>query len=62
LFSIKFMWKKPNTWFRSIRYLDPMQATVEGELLPTDIVVARRMSFSSDAGFADDGEIAMGEM
>ena len=62
LFSIKFIWGKPNTWFRSIRYLDPYKATVAGELELTDIIVARRMPFSNAAAFMDDGEVAMGEL
>jgi hypothetical protein len=62
LFSIKFVWTQPKTWYRSMRYLDPYKAVSAGEVLSTDIIVAQRMAFSAIPSFDDDGEIAMGEM
>lgn len=62
LFSVKFLWGKPNTWFRSIRYLDPYQATVAGELEPNDIVMVSRMASANATSFAEDNDVAMGEL
>jgi Type VI secretion system, TssN len=65
LFSIKWVWNRPNTWFRKMRYLDPFASSVGNEILTTDTIVARRMPFVS--GIQEDeelgfGEIAMGEL
>ena len=65
LFSIKFIWTQPNTWYRKIRYLDPYSSSVINKILPNDIVVARRMSTkgaieNKEEYFETDDDIPMG--
>lgn len=65
LFSIKFEWKRPNTWFRKIRYLDPYSSSVSNEISPKDTVLARRMftqeAFQNKEPYFDDN-IPMGQL
>lgn len=64
LFSIKFIWSQPNTWYRKIRYLDPYSSSVINEILPNDIIVARRMSTKvateNKEEYFEDDDIPMG--
>jgi Type VI secretion system, TssN len=60
LFSIKFVWRRPETWFRKIRYLNPYSSPVKNEIRPNDIVVARRMNLNS--AIEEEEEIPMGEL
>lgn len=70
LFTIKFIWTQPTTWFRKYRYLDPYSSAVTNEILPTDTIVARRMLAKNavqnkvDLGFfeSEDDDIPMGEL
>lgn len=59
LFSIKFVWSRPGTWFRKIRYLDPYRSPVKNEIRPNDIVAARRMAATA---VAEEEDIPMGEL
>lgn len=64
LFSIKYLWNRPNTWFRKNRYLDPYSSPVNNEIRPTDIIIARRMGTKEaieNQEVFDDG-IPMGEL
>ena len=65
LFSIKFNWKQPGTWFRKPRYLDPYISPVANGIHPKDIILARRMStekaFDNKEDYFD-GDVAMGEL
>ena len=58
LFSIKFVWYRPNTWFRKVRYLDPYSSTVLNEVRPTDIILAKRISMGEEV---DEEYIPTGE-
>ncbi|MFZ2899009.1 MAG: TssN family type VI secretion system protein [Saprospiraceae bacterium] len=44
LFSLKFRWNKPHTWFPNFRYLDPNDSALANALRPGDLVKARRIS------------------
>lgn len=44
LFSLKFRWSKPHTWFPNFRYLDPNDTALANALRPGDLVKARRIS------------------
>lgn len=59
LFSIKFLWYRPNTWFRRVRYLDPYSSPVKNEIRHTDIVKARRMNLQV---VIEEEDIPMGEL
>lgn len=61
LFSVKFIWNHPNTWFRGIRHLDPYDSVVANDLRAEDIITARRKSFQNGEAL-DYGEVAMGEL
>ncbi len=65
LFSVKSIWNRPSTWFRTIRYLDPYKSVVENELSPQDIILATRMSLKESTNFSSDYDeydnIPMGE-
>jgi hypothetical protein len=62
LFSIKFEWLKPSTWFREPRFLNPMQSIVANDLKPNDIIRAQRMAFINADLDDDDDDIPMGEL
>jgi hypothetical protein len=65
LFAIKCVWNRPKTWFRKVRYLDPSASSVLNDIQPTDIVVAKRMSFVNEEPEDEElgyGEVAMGEL
>ena len=67
LFSIKFIWNQPSTWFRKMRYLDPYSSTIANDILPKDVILAQRMwtkeAFENlEEYFEDNGEIAIGEL
>lgn len=64
LFSIKYLWNQPNTWFRKNRYLDPYSSAVANKIRSTDIILARRMRTKEavvNQEVFDDG-IPMGEL
>jgi hypothetical protein len=44
IFSIKFIWWRPSTWFRRPRYLNPNFTIAKNQILNGDIVKARRIS------------------
>jgi hypothetical protein len=43
LFSIKWVWWKPTSWFRSIRYLNPDDTLSRSKVRKGDIILARRI-------------------
>ena len=64
LFTLKFMWSRPHTWFPNMRYLDPWMACTANNLRPGDIVYARRMRLRKTGrqdDIYDDDEVAIGE-
>jgi hypothetical protein len=63
LFSIKFIWTRPHTWIRNIRFLDPHHPVVANDLRTGDVVYVRRMPLANAAaGQWDDDDIAMGQV
>jgi len=66
LFSVKWIWNRPSTWFRTARYLNPYKSVIENEILPHDIILATRMSLKEDINFDDNydeyEDIPMGEL
>lgn len=61
LFSLKFMWSRPHTWFPDIRFLNPYDSVLTNALRPGDVVLARRIALSG-AFMMDDDEVAIGEI
>lgn len=66
LFSVKFVWNQPHTWFREFRYLDPFVSPIKNKIGPKDIVLVKRISTvgtkKTIEEFAYDEDIAMGEI
>lgn len=45
LFKIKFIFWRPNTWFRKNRFLDPYTSVVQNDIRQGDVVKAQRMFY-----------------
>lgn len=58
LFSLKFRWNRPHTWFPNLRYLDPHDTAQINALRPGDLVKATRISSGKEAVTQ---EIAVGQ-
>lgn len=56
LFSLKFIWARPHTWFPANRLLSPLLSPLQNGLRPHDVVLVRRISFDGS-----QARVAVGE-
>jgi hypothetical protein len=59
LFSLKFLWNRPHTWFPNLRYLDPNDTAQINALRPGDLVKVTRIATGKGAVVTE--EIAVGQ-
>ena len=59
LFSLRFVWNRPHTWFPNLRYLDPNDSALASALRPGDLVKVRRIS--TGKGKQEEELVAIGQ-